>query len=205
MKKIFKIILIVIPALFILLILTPLVFKGKIRDLVLKEANKSLKAKLDIGKINLSFLKNFPNIYIGLNDVIMTGSADFDSDTLLNIKSLSVSTSIMDLLNGSPYEIKKINIDKADVRLKVLADGKANWDIAKASGNGMENEGAKGTKSFRLLLKSLIIKDSKLIYNDLQNLTYIDLEGLNHSLILLPCRLKPTFQRLLSVMKALPI
>ena len=182
MKKFVKILLIVILAIFLLLLVLAFAFKGKIKEIAMREANKSLNAKLEIGGVRLSLIRNFPNVYVGLNDVIITGQGNFEQDSLLQLKSLAVSTSIMDLIGGSPYEIKKITIDGADVRLKVLADGQANWDIAKPSEGTVEEETTDGEDNFRLLLTSLVIKDSRLVYDDASIPTYVKLEGLNHSL-----------------------
>jgi cell division septum initiation protein DivIVA len=180
MKKIFKIISIVLIALILLIILIPIVFKGKIKDLVIKEANKSLNATMGVGKVSISMLKSFPSVYIGLNDLVITGQGDFDGDTLLSIRSLGVSTSLMDLIGGSPYEIKKISIDRADVRLKILADGQENWDIIKPSESGVQGNETK--EAFVLKLKSLVISDSRLFYDDVPGATFAKLEGMNHSL-----------------------
>jgi vacuolar-type H+-ATPase subunit E/Vma4 len=182
MKKAIKIISVVLIALILIIILIPFIFKGKIKEMVIREANKSLNATLVVGKVNVSLLKSFPSAYVELNDLVITGKGDFDGDTLLSIGSLGVSASIMDLIGGSPYEIKKVSTENADVRLRVLADGQANWDIVKPSGNTTQDETSSGTENFRLLLKSFVIKDSRLVYDDIPYATHVVLEGLNHSL-----------------------
>ena len=183
MKKAFKILSIILLAILLVIFIAPFIFKGKIKNIVLKEANKTLNATLSVGNIQLSFIRSFPNVYIGLNDLVITGQGEFEGDTLANVKSFSLSTGIMDLINGSPYEITKIKVEKADFRLLILADGKANWDIVKDSGSeNPEDEPAAGTGNFRLMLKSLIIKDSRLIYDDIPYATYLILEGINHQL-----------------------
>ncbi len=182
MKKPVKIISGVLLALILLLFIIPFAFKGKIKNIVVNEANKSLNATVGVGKISISLIKNFPSVHISLNDLVITGKMPFEGDTLVSIKEISVTTSILNLIGGSPYEINKIWIDKADVRLQVLADGKANWDIVKASESGQGEEETYGADNFRLLLKSLLIKDSRLVYDDEELATYLVFEGLNHSL-----------------------
>jgi hypothetical protein len=180
MKRFLKYFSIILIAILLLLFLAPIAYKGKIKSLVLKEANKSLNATLYVGNVHLSFFRNFPAVYIGMDDIVIVGQQVFEADTLLKIKTLAVSASIMDMINGSPYEIKKILVDQADVRLKVLADGQYNWDIVKASESGGQEEGT--GSEYRLLLKSLVIKDSRLVYDDVPNATYAMLEAINHSL-----------------------
>ena len=180
MKKLFKIFGVIILIILLLIVIIPVAFKGKIREAILNEANKSLNARLEVGKVSVSLFKSFPNVYVGINDILITGINDFEEDTLVRIGELSVSAGLFDLIGGSPYEIRKINIDDADARLKVLADGKANWDIVKPSAE--EQPGSDGTGSFRLLLKSLVISDSRLVYDDATLDTYVELEGLYHTL-----------------------
>jgi cell division septum initiation protein DivIVA len=182
MKKSVIIISGVLLGLILLLFIIPFAFKGKIKNLVVNEANKSLNATVGVGKISISLLKNFPSVYIGLNDLLITGKQEFEGDTLVSIEEISVTTSILNLIGGSPYEIRKIWIDKADIGLKVLADGKANWDIVKSTESGQAEEETSGTGNFRLLLKSLLINDSRLVYDDRELATYLVFEGLNHSL-----------------------
>jgi cell division septum initiation protein DivIVA len=182
MKKFIKIFFIVLIILFALMIILPFAFKGKIKGMALNEANKSLNAKLELGGISLTMLKNFPNVYVGLNDIIITGKGNFEGDTLLVLKKLGLSVSLSDLIGGSPYEIKEIMIGSADVRLKVLEDGMANWDIVKASESAEEEAAAEGEDNFRLLLTSLVIDDSRLVYDDRSLPAFIRMEGFNHSL-----------------------
>ncbi len=183
MKKTLKILSVIILALILVLLILPLAFKGKIKDALLNEANKTLNARLDVGKISLSLLKSFPNVHVGLNDVHITGMGDFSKDTLLEVSSLSVSTGLLDLFKGSPYEINKIKIDQADIRLKVLENGLANWDIMKPLEAGQEETGGKGEEgNFLLKLKSLVINDSRFVYDDSETNTYLELAGLNAGL-----------------------
>jgi len=180
MKKIFKILSIILLALLLVIFTAPFIFKGKIKNIVLKEANKSLNATLAVENIQISFIRNFPAVYIGLNGIVITGQGKFEGDTLANIKSFSLSTSIMDLINGSPYKIKKIKIDQGDIRLKVMPDGQTNWDIVKTSESAAQEE--ETGNDFRLLLKSFVIKDSRFVYDDAPNATHVILETINHSL-----------------------
>lgn len=181
--KVFKIILVIVLVIIALVIITPLAFQGKIRNLVLKEANKSLTAKLDVGKVKISLIRNFPSASVRLQQILITGQGAFDQDTLVNIESIAIRLNIMDLIGGSPYEIKGIDINQADVRLKILADGMANWDIVKSSGDEVsEKQTSAGQDNFRLKLKSLLISDSRLVYDDMPGSTYVVLEGLNHTL-----------------------
>ncbi|MDX9906331.1 MAG: AsmA-like C-terminal region-containing protein [Bacteroidales bacterium] len=182
MKKPVKILTAVILILVLGIILLPVIYKGKIKGILLDEAEKNLDARLDIESVNISLIRSFPSFTIGLKGLIIVGKGAFETDTLLQVESVTITTGFMDLLNGSPYSIRKILIDRADVRLKVLADGRANWDIAPASEEPVKEEQTGTGGSFRLLLKDLSISNSRFIYDDIQNLTYAGLDDFNFSM-----------------------
>ena len=56
-----------------LIILLPIIFKGKIVDIVKEEANNNLNAKVDFGDFDLSLITTFPNFEfsIQLFDLIL--------------------------------------------------------------------------------------------------------------------------------------
>lgn len=179
MNKAAKILGAFLLVIFILLMVFPLAFKGKVKSMIIKEANKGLNANLAVGNVNLSLIRSFPAVLVSLQQLIITGAGSFEQDTLIKIKTLSVSTGLMDLLNGNPYIIKKIRIDNADLRLKVLADGQENWDIIKLAEDGVS---AEESEPFLLKLNSLVINDSRMVYDDKPNVTFFVLEEMNHNL-----------------------
>ena len=69
MKRFIKILLGAICVIFILLLLLPSLFEGKIETIVKKEINKSVNARVDYSNLSLSFLRNFPNISFRLDSI----------------------------------------------------------------------------------------------------------------------------------------
>lgn len=63
MKKFFKILLITIVTLLVLLLVAPVLFKGKIIALVNEQLEKNLHAKASFSDISLSFFRDIPNSY----------------------------------------------------------------------------------------------------------------------------------------------
>ena len=90
MKKFFKIISITISILFLLLALLvamPFIFKDKIIEFAKIELNKMLTAEVDFGELKLSFIRNFPDAYVGLEDLTVIGKGDFEGDTGMSIET----------------------------------------------------------------------------------------------------------------------
>ncbi|MFR9166529.1 MAG: AsmA-like C-terminal region-containing protein [Dysgonomonas sp.] len=176
MKKALKIVGIIIGVILILMIITPFLFKGKIKDAVIKTANKQLNAELAVGDFGLNLFSNFPNATLSLNDMSISGTGDFKGDTLLKAKSASATVNLISLLKGN-YEISKIDIDNADVYAKILTDGRANWDITKEDTTATTEE-----TPFKLSLQKVTVKNSNVTYEDQSSDMKAVLRGWNGNL-----------------------
>lgn len=162
------------------LISIPFLFKDKIIAEVKKEINNNINAKVDWKDFDLTIMKSFPNLTFILNGFQVVGVNEFEGDTLANIKQFEITLNIMSVINGEKMEIKSITLEQPNLLLKVLKNGKVNWDIVKSSGDTTTTEPTE-TK-FDLSLKKFEIADGKIIYDDASMGFYTKLEGLNHEL-----------------------
>lgn len=163
MKKVLTIIGVVIVIVIVAMISIPFIFKDKIKTAVLNAANEQLNAKVDIQDFGLNLFSDFPNATLSLDNATIVGFGDFEKDTLLQAQSASVTIDLMSLF-GSEYNLSKINLDKASVFAKVLADGRTNWDIMKidSTETGAETSAA----SFKMNLKKISLDDCNVIYQN---------------------------------------
>ncbi|WP_029905743.1 AsmA-like C-terminal region-containing protein [Prevotella sp. 10(H)] len=164
MKKALTIVGIILAVIIVAMISIPFLFKDKIKTAVLNAANEQLNAKVDIKDFGLNLFSNFPNATLSLDEASIIGVGDFEKDTLLQAKSASVTIDIMSLF-GSNYKISKINLDKASVYAKILADGRANYDIMKADSTATEAE-VESSTPFNLSLQKITLNDCNVIYQD---------------------------------------
>jgi len=167
MKKLLKITGLSLLSLLLLLLILPFVFQGKIIEFVKKEANKQLNATLDFDKLSLSFIRNFPKATISLHDLSIIGQNEFEGDTLVFANKISVTVNLASIFGSSGYEISKILLDQPMVNAIVLQDGKANWDIMKASDEA-ETPAPEDTtsSSIKLSLKNFTINKANIFYRD---------------------------------------
>ena len=129
MKKFLKIIVIVFVLFLALLIIIPFAFKGKIMKLAQDEINKNLNARVEFADLRLSLIRNFPNLSVSLIDLSVVGLGDFENDTLVAFKTFRTVVDIKSAISGDNIEIRSILLDQPRVKARVLADGRANWDI----------------------------------------------------------------------------
>ena len=181
-KKILLVLVIFIALIIISGILIPIIYKDKIIEKAKTEVNNNLNAKVNWGDFSLSIFKSFPNLTFSINDVSVVGINEFEGDTLSGIKNFNITLDIMSVIKGELMKIKVIELKSPRIFAKVLKNGKANWDITKPSVDTTTKEPSKPA-SFKLALKSFIIENAIIVYEDnTQNLKLI-IQNLNHKLI----------------------
>ncbi len=169
--------------LLLLIIIAPFIFKDKIVQIVKEEANKNLNAKVDFGDFDLTLFSSFPDFRFKIKNVSVANIEPFKGDTLAFIKELSFDLNIKSVISGDQYQVNSLVIDEPKINGIVMHDGKANWDIAKASTDTVVATPADTSATkFALKLKSLEIKHANITYNDMQGNMTAALKDLNYTL-----------------------
>jgi hypothetical protein len=179
LKKILKVILIVLVCFIALLFASGFIFKGKIVSLVKAEINKNINAKVDFKEVDISFLRHFPRVSIGLDELQITGIGYFAADTLLSAKRLDATVDIMSFFRGTQMNIYSIILDAPRIHALVNKEGQANWDIIKENETPVDT--ASQSKPFNLQLKSYSIQKGYIFYDDRQSDMSALIENLDHS------------------------
>ncbi len=169
--------------LLVLIVIAPFIFKDKIVQIVKDEANNSLNAKVDFGDFDLTLFSSFPDFRFKIQNVSVINVEPFKGDTLAFIKELSFDLNIKSVIRGDQYQVNSLVIDEPKINGIVMTDGKANWDIAKASTDTatVQPVDTSATK-FALKLKSLEIKHANITYNDMQGNMSASLKDMNYTL-----------------------
>jgi hypothetical protein len=181
MKKTLLITASVIVVLLLALIILPIAFKGKIEEIVKKEASGMLEADVNFSGVDLSFIRNFPNASISVNDFSVVGRNEFVGDTLTRIKQTAVVVNLMSIFGDSGYDVKRIDIVEPYIHAKVLADGKANWDIMPVDTTAVDTT-ATEPSAFKLKLQELNLEDAHIIYDDLAGNMHAEIEHFDATL-----------------------
>lgn len=184
MKKLFKFILYFILFLLVVLITTPILFKGKIVKIAHEQINNNINAKASFSDVNLSFFKQFPYLTAGIKDLTIVGINEFEGDTLVSIQSFDMAANVISVIKMENIEVKKIAIIEPRINAIVLEDGLANWDIAIESDELEEIDTSTSSSEFdaKILLKSFIISNAQIIYDDQQSDMKASLNNFNFEL-----------------------
>lgn len=164
----------------ILLIIIPIIFKDEIKEMVIKEVNKSLKAELSVGDFDLTFISTFPNMTIELMDSKLQGLDDFKDVTLADIKMIQAHVGFWDVVTGDKIKINEVHIVEPTFDIRVLQNGLANYDIAKTE-EEMTPEEVEEPSNFELSLDEYSVTNAKINYSDEASNMHAKIVNLNHS------------------------
>lgn len=187
MKKFFKILGGLILLLLLVIILLPILFKGKILDLVLDQANQNLNAKVELKDLNLSLFENFPDFTVTIEGIKVDGVEQFEGVTLASIGEIKASVDLSSVISGEQIQVNTVGISNLDAHVIVTKDGKANWDIAKASEETAEEtpeepaaEESGESAPFKLQVKEYYLRNFNVIYDDRQGEMRADVKEFTH-------------------------
>ena len=167
MKRFLKITATVVAVVLVVAIVTPLLLRGKIGDIVKREANAMLAARLDFEKLDISLLRNFPNASLNLKGLTLVGTDRFEGDTVVAARRITVVVNLMSLVGDEGFEVRKIILASPALHAHKLADGAVNWDVMKPSEQADTTAAEESApSSFRLSVRDFRLTDAVIRYED---------------------------------------
>lgn len=134
LKRLKKILLIL---LFIVLSIPPVgyglvwFFAKDLKAYAIEQINHKIDAKLEIGEIEISMLKQFPDIGLHLQQVKIINKPLMPAGNLLSVKDAYINFNLWDVITKN-FQISNILLDSGNIDGFVDANGKYNYDIIKA-------------------------------------------------------------------------
>ena len=182
MKKIFKILLIIVVLFIALLFIIPIVFEGKIIELVKETINNNVNATVNFEDADLRLWSSFPNAEVSLKNVSLINNAPFKGDTLFSAAAIDLKMPFKDIFKSDGISIINFVVDKANVAIKIDEKGNANYDITVPSSNqGTDTAENTDSKPFKLSLESYNISNANISYTDISSHLFLQLTDFNHT------------------------
>lgn len=163
-----------------ILAIIPFLFQDQIEESLKKNINNNINAQVEWSALNLSLLSDFPNAEVGLENVSVINKVPFEGDTLFFAKNFELHMGLFQLFSPEKLVIDDVNINGADIHIKVNEDGVANYDIQKPSQQKEPASQDEADSNFSLELESYEISDSNISYKDAEVLNLM-LTDFNHS------------------------
>src|SRR5882672_11270916 len=160
-------------------IVLPIVFKGKIKEMVDKEIAKTVNADVvfDVNNFSLSVFRHFPNITVEVKELGVFNRAPFEGVHLFVVERFDVVLNLKDVLFGDQLRVKGITLVRPQINVKVLKDGRANYNITYPSKDTIKST---EPSNFSFAIDYWSIEDGELVYDDATMPFYMALGELNH-------------------------
>jgi len=168
--------------LIVLLIAMYLVFSPKrLTGLVNKYAADFITCDYNIGKVDLTLFKTFPNVGVEINDVVLINpTKGWTTDTLARIDEVVVSVNLKKMLFEDEIIVNTCMLDGGFINAFFDMEGNTNLDILPPSET--EEPETEESSSYLIDLNKLKINNVKINYTDLAANTMATIKGLGLSL-----------------------
>lgn len=164
------------------LVAAPFLFRDRIVARVQAAINDAVDAHVQWGDIGLSLFHDFPNVTLRLDRLAVTGVGRFQGDTLASVPRFRLVLdlrSVLGALRGTaPVLVRSVELDRPDVRLVVLEDGTANWNILRESEQPAKETG----RPLDLRLQGLELRGGSISLENRQTGLVARVGGLDESL-----------------------
>jgi hypothetical protein len=157
----------------------PYLFKEEIIAQVKTTANENLTAKLDFTDVDFSIFRHFPKLSVGLEGLEITnGPGPFEGVKLVKCERLDVAVDLFSALFGDNMTINGLYFKKPEIKVYVLSNGAANYDITKPEpATTTSTESSSGA----MTLEHYGISEGSILYDDRGLDMRAEMEGLEHN------------------------
>lgn len=163
------------------LVALPLLFRDRIVARIRAELAKSVDARVAWGGVSLGLLRDFPNVTLSVDDPSVVGVKRFAGDTLVALRRarlvLDAGSVYRHLMRGGSIVVREVALERPHVRLRVLADGTASWDIVRG-----DTATGRGGRDVGVTLRELRIADGSVALDNAQSRLAASVVGLDETL-----------------------
>ena len=185
MKKAFKITWISLASVLGLIIITVLIAlylvltPKRLTSLVNKYASKFITCDYNIGKVDLTVFKTFPDVGLEINDLVLINpTKGWTTDTLAAINECMVSANIKKILFENEIIVNSCTLNGGFVNAFFDKEGNSNFDIFPPSDTTNQEQDTDST-SYLIDINKLILNDIDLRYTDLASNIAAAVNGLD--------------------------
>lgn len=162
-KKTIKVLAILLLSITLLSVLFSAILSSQqehLQKIFVNQLNSYLVSKVEVEKIEVSFIRTFPMAAIHFNGVKAHGSNPKDSELLLELETVSLKFSVLDIFRKN-YEVRQIVCNNGYFNIKLYEDESDNFHIIKPTASTDSN--------FAFSLQKIIGKNCLFKYIDLKS------------------------------------
>lgn len=172
----------VVASLLVLALVLPFLFRDRIAARLHLAIDESIDARVAWRSAGVSVLRDFPGVSLSLDGASVVGHAPFAGDTLVVVHRarvvLDLGSVVRQLTSGGKLVVREVVLDRPSAHLRVLPDGRANWDIVRERPAGARD----GRRAVEVSLRHLRIDGGSLRLDDEQSRVVASVHGLEERL-----------------------
>ena len=172
--------------LLLMLLLVPVLFKDRIAERIESEIDRAVDADVSWGDVELTLIRTFPSLTLGIRDLTVVGIDPFAGDTLASVGRLRVAmdfASVIRMARGrGPLMVRSIAVEEPVLHLSMLADGTANWDVMGGDGPEATPSQDGEARDLAVELRGFEIYDGVVTFENARSGLFVSLSGFRHSL-----------------------
>ncbi|WP_240773265.1 DUF3971 domain-containing protein [Pontibacter sp. SGAir0037] len=134
-------------------------YQDKIINIFVTEANKYIVTKVEVEKISVSLFDKFPQVAVSLDKVNIIETLPESEESLGRAEKLYFTFSLFDIVLGR-YNVKELYLENGNAHVKVLPNGKVNYDIIATDTTAAANE------EFSFNLERIVLSNVAVQYED---------------------------------------
>lgn len=117
---------ILLVAIACLLVFTP----ARLTPIVQKVADETITSPTQVGNVNLTLFKTFPDLGLAIDDVVIVNPvAGAPSDTVASMHELDVAVDVKTFLSSRSIQVKRLALNNVTAHLYTSSDSLSNFDI----------------------------------------------------------------------------
>lgn len=185
MKRVLRVLLATVVTVVVVMVVVPMFLGDKIGEIVKREAGKLVDARIEFSKLDVSLFRHFPQASLEITDLDVSGVGAFEGHSLVAAERIELAVDLWSVF-GDSFEVEKVWLRRPSISALVLANGKANWDIMKESDEepaatveSSTDEPTADEGSLSVALRSIMIRDAQLAYEDRESGIVLSLASLN--------------------------
>ena len=156
----------------------------KLTPVVNQVANRSLNARVEIKKVELTFFSSFPDFELKVSGGKLISKALKDTlwqknDSLLQFKECAISINPLSYLRDNCIELKKLTFDDASIYAFVDDSGNPNWNIASSDTTVQKTDTVSSSFDSSINIDRVEFKNVSLIFDDRSTRMYSRIDSLN--------------------------
>jgi uncharacterized protein involved in outer membrane biogenesis len=180
MKKVLVVLGVLLLLLIAAVIILPMLFEGKIKEMVKQEANKRIAAVLDFDDVGLSLIRHFPKATITIDNLTVVNKEPFSGDTLAVLGRFEGTVNLSSLIGSGPIEVASLYLIDPRIQLRTLKDGRSNWNIMAESEPAGQTTPDSSESELNLAVRKYQIRNGDISYDDESSDMHLTVDGLNH-------------------------